>query len=169
MESLRNILAKIGGQHPATYIQSGNAAFLADVDSRDTFATAITAEIDDQHGFAPAIRLITADELEAAIRANPYPDAVSEPTSLHLCFLDEPPNADHLARAEELASVTESFEVIGRQLYLHAPDGIARSKLVKGLDRALGTNATARNWRTVLKIAELANTLKQRSSSDGIQ
>ncbi len=169
MESLRGIVASVGGQHAATYIQSGNVVFLADIDSRESFASEIAASIEEKYGFAPAIQLVTADELDTAISSNPFPDATAEPTSLHLCFLDDHPDADRLAQAEELATVTESFEVIGRHLYLHAPDGIARSRLVKGLDRALGTSTTARNWRTVTRIAELAESIKQRSPADGIQ
>lgn len=169
MQSFREILMSNGGERAATYIQSGNAAFLADIDSRESFAANVAASVEEEHGFAPAVRLLTASELDTAIRSNPYPDAVTEPTSLHLCFLDDPPIAARLAQAANLATATESLEVIGRRLYLHAPDGIGRSKLVKGLDRALGTNTTARNWRTVLGISELAKTIDQRSNADGIQ
>ncbi|MDJ0908629.1 MAG: DUF1697 domain-containing protein [Woeseiaceae bacterium] len=169
MESLRSIIASIGGQHAATYIQSGNAVFLAEIASRASFAADIAASIQQERGFSPAVRLITGNELDAAIRSNPFPDAAAEPTTLHLYFLDNRPDAARIARAENLASVTESCEVIGRCLYLHAPDGIGRSRLAKGLDRALGTNTTARNWRTVLNIAELAKTVKHRRPSDGIQ
>ena len=169
MESLRAILASVGCRHVATYIQSGNAAFAADIDSRESFAAELSASIEDQHGFGPAVHLVSAGELDTAIRSNPYPDAASAPSSLHLCFLDDPPVTARMNRARELATATESFEVIDRRLYLHAPDGIGRSRLVKGLDRALGTNATARNWRTILKVAELVESIRKRSHTDDIQ
>jgi uncharacterized protein (DUF1697 family) len=51
---------------------------------------------------------------------------------------------------------TESFEVIGKVLYLHAPDGIARSKLAAGVGKTLRVDVTARNWRTIGKLLELA-------------
>jgi len=43
--------------------------------------------------------------------------------------------------------------------YLHAPDGIGRSKLAARIERLLGVDATARNWRTVTKVFEMANDL----------
>ncbi len=162
MQSLRQIVASVGGEDVATCIQSGNVVFHGDFSSPASLASAIAASIDASHGFAPAIHLVTADDLAKAIQSNPYPDAVAEPKSLHLCFLDEPPDPDGLTNAKTLASESESFQVLGKFLYLHAPEGIARSKLVKGLDRALGTSTTARNWRTVLKIAELASTINER-------
>ena len=169
MASLRDILSTAGAKDVSTWIQSGNAIFHAEITSTNTVSANVSSLIEKAHGFAPAIRLLTADELDLAIQSNPHTDAENDPKSLHVNFLDEPPDAERLAHLRDLATVNESFEVIGRHLYLYAPDGIARSKLASGLDRALGPSATARNWRTVLKIADLANTIKQRSGSDGIQ
>jgi uncharacterized protein (DUF1697 family) len=39
---------------------------------------------------------------------------------------------------------------------LHAPDGIGRSRLAARVEQLLGVEATARNWRTVSKVAALA-------------
>jgi uncharacterized protein (DUF1697 family) len=52
---------------------------------------------------------------------------------------------------EEVKTHIQSGNVV-----FHAPDGIARSKLVEKVDRCLGVQTTSRNWRTVSKIAELA-------------
>jgi uncharacterized protein (DUF1697 family) len=47
--------------------------------------------------------------------------------------------------------------VRGREVYLHCPNGVARTRLTNGyFDAALGTTSTSRNWRTVLKLLELA-------------
>ncbi len=44
----------------------------------------------------------------------------------------------------------------GRELYLHLPRGVSKTKLTNAyLDRTLGTTSTLRNWRTVLQLAEL--------------
>jgi len=39
--------------------------------------------------------------------------------------------------------------------YLHAPDGIGRSKLVIKLGRFIGVEMTARNANTVAKLCEM--------------
>jgi uncharacterized protein (DUF1697 family) len=43
----------------------------------------------------------------------------------------------------------------GRVFYLHAPDGIGRSKLVEKVGKYINVSMTARNWRTVSKIMEM--------------
>jgi uncharacterized protein (DUF1697 family) len=41
--------------------------------------------------------------------------------------------------------------------YLHTPDGFGISILAARAERALGVAATARNWRTVKTLIELAS------------
>jgi uncharacterized protein (DUF1697 family) len=48
--------------------------------------------------------------------------------------------------------------VRGREIYLHLPHGVARTKLTNAwFDRALRTKSTLRNWRTTLALSELAS------------
>lgn len=42
---------------------------------------------------------------------------------------------------------SEEIALIDNVFYLHAPDGIGRSKLAARVERLLGVGATARNWR----------------------
>ncbi|MGB5576866.1 MAG: DUF1697 domain-containing protein [Woeseiaceae bacterium] len=160
MKSLAAIFKAAGCKSVKTYIQSGNVVFNARLNSVNKFADAIGKAIETQHGFRPAIQLITTDALKKAITANPYPQAAPEPKSLHLCFLKKPPLKEQVRDAEHLLSASESFAVIGSFLYLHAPEGIARSRFAKGIDKAFQMNATARNWRTVTKLAQLAATIE---------
>lgn len=155
MKSLASIFTAAGSTDVATYIQSGNVVFSANIRSVDEFADSIAAEIESAHGFRPALQLIEYDDLAAAIAANPYPDATAEPKSLHVFFLADEPADNSQAAVGDLKGPSESFEIVGRRLYLHAPDGIARSKFAR-VDTALGTTTTARNWRTVTKLLEMA-------------
>ena len=43
--------------------------------------------------------------------------------------------------------------------YLHAPDGIGRSRLAQKVDKCLGVETTGRNWRTVTRLEELADSI----------
>jgi uncharacterized protein (DUF1697 family) len=55
----------------------------------------------------------------------------------------------------ELAAPDE-LRVVGREVYLHCPNGYGRSKLTNAFfERRLGVAATTRNWKTVTKLAEL--------------
>ena len=49
----------------------------------------------------------------------------------------------------------EEYRIADQVLYLHAPDGIGRSKLARNAERYLGVVATARNLRTVHKLSTL--------------
>jgi uncharacterized protein (DUF1697 family) len=101
--------------------------------------------------------LLSVAEFEKAIAVNPYPDAVSEPKTLHLYFLESEPNNPDLEKLEDLKLNNEEFTLVGKVFYLHAPDGIGRSKLAGQVENALGVAVTARNWRTVEKLMSLAN------------
>ncbi len=143
-----------------TYIQSGNVVFRFSGTDGKTLGDRIADRIEQRHGFRPRVLAMTAGRFEAAIRANPFPEAAGEPKTLHLCFLASPPDAPDLEALNALRSPTERFLLSGDVFYLHAPDGIGRSKLAAGVDRHLGVQSTARNWRTVQKIRELAAALE---------
>jgi uncharacterized protein (DUF1697 family) len=160
MKSLSLILESAGYEQVRTYIQSGNVVFKGNVNCVDQFGEKIGRAIEKEHGFCPAIRLITADELRAAIASNPYPQAASEPKSLHLFFLERPLQEELISDVSRLLSETESLTVVGSLLYLYAPDGVARSRFANRVDKVLQMKTTARNWRTVMKLEELVSTIE---------
>jgi uncharacterized protein (DUF1697 family) len=165
MQSLSQILESAGCAQVTTYIQSGNVVFNSDVDSVDRFGEEIGRAIERGHSFRPAVRLITADYLAEAIASNPYPEAVSDPKSLHLSFLEHPPQEELVSEARQLLSESESFTVIGSLLYLHAPEGIGRSRFANRIDKALQMKTTGRNWRTIMKLGELASSNRNPSAT----
>jgi uncharacterized protein (DUF1697 family) len=69
-----------------------------------------------------------------------------------------PAKSDAARLLQERAANGERIFQIGDALWVHFAGGVARSKLSPALlDRLIGSTATARNWRTVLKLNELAN------------
>lgn len=89
------------------------------------------------------------------MRGNPFREGEAEPSTLHLGFLDSVPPRPDRAALKALATETERFALKGRVFYLHAPDGIGRSKLAAAAERKIGVPMTMRNWRTVGKLREL--------------
>ena len=159
MQRLKDILGQLGCRQVKTYIQSGNVVFQhAEVD-REQFAGQIGAEIEKEHGFRPQVLLLPVDDFEQAVALNPFPEAVDEPKTLHVSFLAEEPENPDLAGLEGVKTESERFTLTGRLFYLHAPDGIGRSKLAARIEKSLGVPATDRNWRTVLKVLEMAQEL----------
>ena len=56
----------------------------------------------------------------------------------------------------ELKTKSEQFVLKSKVFYFYAPDGFGTSKLGAKAGRLLGVDTTARNWRTVGKLLELA-------------
>ena len=157
MKELKLVLEQNGCADVRTYIQSGNAIFRSAMSDAARLAMQVTAAVSRSHGFEPRVLVLTRSELERAATANPFPEADDDPKSLHLFFLAEPPKKPDLKSLEALKAKTERFALMGRVLYLHTPDGFGTSKLAARAERLLGVAATARNWRTVTTLVEMAN------------
>lgn len=160
MKDLSRIFADTDCDNVRTYIQSGNIVFNSRVKTRDKLVDRVATKIEKHHGFRPPILILRLDELRAAADLNPFPEATSEPKSLHLFFLEKVPARSDLSSLSKLKSASESYSLRQKTLYLHAPDGIARSRFAKGAETALQVSTTARNWRTVAKVIELASEIE---------
>jgi uncharacterized protein (DUF1697 family) len=90
------------------------------------------------------------------VAGNPFPRAVADPGRLHLFFLAATPKHPDLESLETLRARSERFELKGPIFYLHTPDGFGTSRLAGRAERLLGVEATARNWRTVTTLLEMA-------------
>lgn len=121
-------------------------------------AKKVRAGMKAQHGFEPQVLLLTPAELQAAIEANPFPLATSDPESIHFFFLDEPSTEPNLESLEKAKSPSEAYQLFDRVFYLHAPDGIGRSKLAANAEKYLDVATTARNYRTVEKLVSMVTT-----------
>ena len=156
MKDLSALLTGMGLREVQTYIQSGNVVFRSAAKDRMALAAKISAAIKTQHGFAPRVWLLTVEELREAMANNPYPEAEAVPTSLHLLFLAEVPPQPKLKEMDALKTSSERYTLTDKMFYLHAPDGVGRSKLAASAEKLLGVAATGRNWNTVCKLAEMA-------------
>ncbi|HKJ68257.1 MAG TPA: DUF1697 domain-containing protein [bacterium] len=156
MADLVQLLEEFNLDHIQTYIQSGNVVFRSEEIDTAALATQISNAVTDQFGFTPKVLLLELDEFKQAVISNPFPEADSDHKTLHFYFLASAPGNPDLDKLEDLKKPSERFVLQENILYLHAPDGIGRSKLAAGIEKSLGVSATARNWRSVSKILEMA-------------
>jgi uncharacterized protein (DUF1697 family) len=159
MKELAALLGKAGLRDVATYIQSGNVVFGCARATAPALEQRIGAAISKQHGFQPRVLVLSAAELAQAAAGNPFPQADADPTQLHLFFLAQKPAAANLDALHALAG-SEAFALIDKVFYLYTPDGFGKSKLAERAERHLGVDATARKWRTVGKVLEMAQRLE---------
>ena len=164
MRDLRALLGKLGAKGVNTYLQSGNAVFRYDMGDVNRLGVRIGSAIRESHGFEPHVFLLDVAGLEKAVKLNPFPEAVSNPKSVHVFFLDSVPVKPDLGAIERMKKGNERYLLKEDLFYLHAPDGVGRSQLAARAEKAFGVRATARNWRSVCEIQKLAKQVASETS-----
>ncbi len=155
MRELVSALEGIGLKDVRTYIQSGNVIF-SSTKQPARLAAEIERCIEKKFGIHSKTFVLSVQDLQRAAKANPFPQADGEPKTLHLFFLAQPAKAAKLDAMNELKSKTEQFVLKDKVFYFYTPQGFGISKLAAKAERLLGVDTTARNWRTVGKLLELA-------------
>ncbi len=157
MKVLAELFRDAGCEHVQTYIQSGNVVSQAMPALASRIPALIAKAISESFGYRVPVVTRTADELREIARDNPFLRSDADPKTLHVVFLMERPATDGVADLDPTRSTPDAFLVRGREIYLQCPGGMARTKLTNQyFDSRLGTTSTARNWRTVLKLLDLA-------------
>lgn len=155
---LKAVLETAGFAEVSTYINSGNAVASSSLGAEEATAT-IARAVREAMAFDKEVILRTREEWAGLIAGNPYAEAVANPTTLHAFVLAEPPAKSAIGALAQKATGTERFTVKGRVLYLHAPDGLGRSTFAPKIETTLKVAMTARNWRTVLALARMAEAI----------
>jgi len=121
MKDLTALLEKLGASGVKTYIQSGNAVFRHRAGSASELSDRIRTAIKENHGFEPQVFLLDLVEMEEAIASNPFPEAESEPKTLHLYFLAAAPKNPDLKALDSFKQDNEQFKLINNVFYLARP------------------------------------------------
>jgi uncharacterized protein (DUF1697 family) len=160
MAALADVYAGVGLTSVRTLLQSGNVVFRSGPVSRAQLVTRLQDTIEKRFAIRPEIILRSPAELRAAIAANPFPKvARDDPSHLLITFLDRPPAAEGVATLAAF-KWPERFKLVGKDLYAHYPEGIARSKLTNALiEKTLKARGTARNWNTLNKLLQSCSAL----------
>ena len=154
MAQLREAFVGAGATDVVTYIQSGNVALRHPARSVDELRVELEGAIEASFGFEVPVVLRTKAQLAAVVEHNPYP--TDEPTQLSVVFFNEGPAPGAFDHVDAAAAAPEEFLVRGNEVYLHLPNGMGRAKLPPLMGKALAAG-TARNWRTVRKLVDLAS------------
>ena len=156
MKDLAAMFERAGFESVRTYIQSGNVVFESRRGSARTLAAEIGELILKRSGFRPHVIVLSVAELARAVRGNPYPQADADHKSLHLFFLSARPARPDLDSLARLKVGREAFELKGAVFYLYTPHGFPQCALHDKVERFLGVEATARNWRTVNQLLSMS-------------
>jgi uncharacterized protein (DUF1697 family) len=154
MAELKGVFESLGFQDVRTYINSGNVGF--DLEEGGGLTDQIEKAVENH--FKLPIQVMTRErrEVEKILANNPFAGQFESHKEMHVLFMkDEMPKEKEELLIEKQTE-NERFEVRGREIYCHLRLGVADSLLGKGfIEKKLKVPITARNWRTVQKLAEL--------------
>jgi uncharacterized protein (DUF1697 family) len=157
MKVLSEVFVAAGCSDVRTYIQSGNVVFRASPTLAAKLSSVLPRAIAKAAGFDVPVVIRSADELRAAVKNNPYLKRGTAAELCHLMFLTDAPEPARVKKLDATRSSPDEFAVLGRDVFMKLPNGVARSKLTNAyFDSALATVSTLRNWRTVLTLLEMA-------------
>ena len=147
MKELCAILEALGADNPQSYIQSGNVV----IDGALS-ADAIGAAIEAAKGFRPYVLVLSGNTFLDIVAQNPF--EAFDGKLVHIWFTAGAFTFDQ-ENADRLRADSEALHVGARAVYLHAPEGIGRSKLATKIEKLAGVPCTARNMNTVFKLLEM--------------
>lgn len=158
MEDLRGLLNNLGLNDVQTYIQSGNIIFNSSKSSIPSLIESIEKCLYSYYQFRIPCLVLSANEVAEALNNNPFLKDQQDITKLHCTFLREVPGEINIASIDVSQFEPDSFQIIGKIVYVHCPNGYGRTKLTNTFfEKKLKVEATTRNWKTTLKLHELSN------------
>lgn len=157
MDDLRALLARLGGEDVRTYVNSGNAVFTHSTDDIPALEQEIEAALKAHVGVDVPVIIRTGDDLARTVAGNPFPQA-SDPKTLHVLFLRERPAIEDVNAVEEMETGADRIAIHGREVYAYLPNYTTGATVdLMEVGKALGVDATARNWNTVTKLVTMAS------------
>ena len=157
MEDLRKMFEDLGFENVVSYINSGNLAFdVSGKPNESGLVTKIEKAVEDHLGKPVLVMVRKQKDIENVLANNPFDGQFASHKEMHVLFLKDKMSAATEKLLLESAPEAERFEVVGREIYCHLPMRVADSYLGRGqFEKKLKISVTARNWRTVQKLAEL--------------
>lgn len=156
MADLRGACADAGLGKVETYIQSGN--LVLDHDDPPVVEVALEKLISTRFGLNVPVVARTARAWGALVATCPFSaEAEAEPRKVHVLVCKHHPPDNAVDLLVERARDGEKIARWGDEIAIHFTNGVGASSLLPALiDRLIRTPTTARNWNTMLKLAEIA-------------
>ncbi len=158
MEELRAVCAELAWASVETCLQTGNIVFASD-QSTVSLEAELEAAIESHFNFAVPVLCRTLQDFEGILNDSPFRETAKDDPSHVILYLSKHSVQDSAqAELQGKASTGERVRAFANALWIYFPNGIGRSKLTPAvIDKAVGSAATGRNWKTAWKIRELAS------------
>jgi uncharacterized protein (DUF1697 family) len=159
MTDLAALFKKAGFENAITYIQSGNVIFnntggfqIPDISS--IMENAILRKFK----YEIPVLIRTAEEIKKIISINPFfAEKDFDPAKLAVIFLYEKPAKAQIEKVRNVDYPPDKFKIIGKEIFIYCPNGFGKTKLYTNFfENKMKVVGTARNWKTVNSILEIA-------------
>ncbi len=158
MNDLKKSYEKLNFIDVVTYIQSGNVIFHYKTEKTEALENLIYSRIKTDFNLEVSVIVLTPEKLHEIIKSNPFKDDSSKDISfLHVTFLKGTPGNFNWQSITEKITGDEEVAFTNEAVFLYCPHGYGKSKLNNNfLEKILKVPATTRNWKTTIKLQELA-------------
>ena len=154
MADLKALFESVGFTDVATYIQSGNVMFSSELEpSSEVISEAIKKEF----GWEVPIIIKTPADIEQILEQCPFPKEKKEDSYFMLLF--DPPSEENIKIIGTYDFPNEECAITPECAYHYCSVGYRNSKMGTVLDKKLKVQTTTRNYRTMVKLLEIANLL----------
>lgn len=152
MKELVALLEQNNYQEVSSYIQSGNIVLKCGSNPTQNLKNIIA----ENYNFTPEIFVLNETELSIAMVNNPFNEY--EGKFVHFYFSHDSIELN-LTKLNKYIDQSEEYYLKDNVFYLHAPNGIGRSKLISNIESCLGQTATGRNLNTVNKVSAMIKSI----------
>ena len=158
MAELKEHLKTLNFEQVSTYIQSGNIVFNSPNDSIHDLEEQIHEMILEQYGFDVPVIIKTAKELKHVIDHHPYIDHPSyDIDRTYITYLNKAPDPSLIKQLAATDFSPEEYVIDQANIHFYSPKGYGKAKMNNNLfENKLKVKATTRNWKTTLKLLEMA-------------
>ncbi|MDE0303579.1 MAG: DUF1697 domain-containing protein [Albidovulum sp.] len=154
MAELRSKLADLGYSNVVTVLQSGNVIVSSESVNSDEVAEAVRMLLRVEFDVGVPCVGRTADQVRAVVESNPFVEIAADPSRHLVNFLSRKPDPDLAKALMAEDHGREAIVVAGAEAHVWTPEGVKAMTLSYAyLEKRLGVVATARNWKTLEKIA----------------
>jgi len=162
MADLKSLYESLKFRDVHTYVQSGNVVFRGDSTDLKLLSKKIQRAIEKRFRVTPGVLLRTTKDLRNIVAANPFAKRSDVlPAKLLVYFLQEELSREAPAELKKLPPQGEELIPAKRELYIHFPDGMGKSKLPwRAVEKLCIKPGTGRNWNTVTKLLAMAEELE---------
>ena len=158
MVELRNLFSKHGYKNVMTYIQSGNVIFQSTEITISDLKNNIEEVIKTYFGFDVPVLIMPYSKLKTIFNECPLPKEKKE--NSYFMFVYSEPKVSAINEIGGLTGKNEEFYITKNAIYFCSAKGYGETKFNNNFfEKKLDITATARNYKTVLKLLSLCKDL----------